>query len=161
MMPLRLFAIAIPRFPLRALLSAMPMCRLAAESAGSVTVLLALLIPGMVIALGLGIEVARWSGAQVSTQRGADIAAAAGAAVFNQTNNAQAAATAAARLAQYNGASGATTPTWNSSTKTLTSGNITSQVGSGLSDSSNTAVRVTIVQTLPLWFSGLVSDLAQ
>jgi hypothetical protein len=113
----------------------------------------------MVIALGLGIEVARWSGAQVTTQRGADVAAAAGAAVFNGTNSAQQAATAAARLAQYNGASGATSPTWNASTQTLTSGRITAQVGRGLTNSSDTAITVTIVQTLPLWFSSLVSNL--
>ena len=117
--------------------------------------MLAALTPGLLVAAALGIEVTGWMSAQVTLQRAADLAAIAGAMDYQSRSCtpadltcAQAVATSAARLAQLNGASGVATPTWNGATKTLTDGSIVVQVVTGTKQVSNTALKVTVSQSV-------------
>src|SRR5260370_7805451 len=89
-------------------------CRLGiGDRRGVVAVLLGLTAPVLVMALGLGIEVSRWSVAKVELQRIADAAALAGAFDYQHQSPPvpQTAASAAANLASINPATGSATPT--------------------------------------------------
>ena len=135
-----------------------PRRRLKADNRGGIALLLALLFPGIVAALALGIEVSSWAGTKVSVQRTADLAAIAGGFSYSSSTNAQTAATAAAKMAQMNGASGAASPTWNASSQTLTSDKITVKLLSGSFNTSNTAISVTIAQDRSSWFAGMLGS---
>ena len=108
---------------------------------GVVAVLVGLMAPVLVMALGLGIEVSRWSVAKVELQRIADAAALAGAFDYqNQTTPvAQTATAAAVSLAQINGI---TTP-------------VTAQIVAGLKNPGDTAMQVTVSRQLPLFLAGI------
>lgn len=129
-----------------------------AQRKAGVALWIALMMPGLVMALALGLEVAHWSAVQVQLQRAADVAAAAGAINYKATSNAQTAATAAARMAQLNGVVGMTSPTWNATSKTLSDNMVSAQVTSGAKSSSNTAVQVTVQKTVPLAVAQLVNS---
>jgi hypothetical protein len=118
----------------------------------SVTVWMAVMLPGMIMAIALGVEAGGWAAAQVSVQRSADFSAMAGAMNYLNTTNKQAAATYAARVAQLNGAVGTTTPAWNSTSNTVTDGQITAQVIAGLSNATDTAFKITVTKSIaPIW----------
>ena len=132
----------------------------------TVAIYIALMAPVLAGAVALGVEVTSWSGAQVDAQRTADAAAREGAiycynyAVNNSGSSclsnataAQTAATLAARLAEVNKATGASSPTWNASSKTYTDNQITAQIVQGLKSSSDTAVQVSVQETIPLTIS--------
>jgi hypothetical protein len=117
-------------------------------------------------AVALGVEVTSWSGVQVNLQRTADASARAGAiycynyAINNSGSSclsnataAQTAATLAARLAEVNGITGASSPSWNASTKTYTDNLVTAQIVSGVKSSSDTAVQVSVQESVPLTIS--------
>jgi hypothetical protein len=111
---------------------------------GVVAVLVGLMAPVLVMALGLGIEVSRWSVAKVELQRTADAAALAGAFDYlNQTTPVQQTAIAAAvNLAQINGI---TAP-------------VTAQIVTGLTglkNPSDNAMKVTVSRQLPLFLAGI------
>ena len=95
--------------------------------------------PVLVMALGLGIEVSRWSVAKVELQRIADAAALAGAFDYqHQTTKVPGtAAAAASNLAEINGITG----------------QITVQIGAGLKNASDTAVQVTVSRSLRLFLA--------
>jgi Flp pilus assembly protein TadG len=125
---------------------------------GSVALWVAVMLPGMVIALALALETSNWYGVQSGVQRTADAAALAGALNFQATNNAQTAATAAARMAELNGYAGTATPSWNSGTSTLTDNKITVQKIAGIKNSNGTAFKVTVGQSVPLVVAGMFSS---
>jgi hypothetical protein len=86
--------------------------------AASVATWIAVMLPGVIMAASLGIEVGDWGATQVATQRTADTAATSGIAYLmsfdnpNASSSLQATALYAARMAQLNGAQGApSTPT--------------------------------------------------
>jgi hypothetical protein len=118
------------------------------NQAGSVSVWTAAATPLVVMALAMGTEVSTWSVVKVDLQRNADYAALAGAISFSTGQTDQAAATAAADVARMNGASGTNTPTWEPTTKLLTSGDITVKAVPGLAQSNNTAFEVNIKRDL-------------
>jgi Flp pilus assembly protein TadG len=124
----------------------------------SVALYVALLAPVLALSVGLGVEVSSWSATKINLQRIADTASAAGAINYENVGNAQTAATAAAYMAQINGASGAASPTWSSSSKTLSDNQITVAIVNGVQKSSDTAVQVTVNQTVPLTVSRIVSS---
>ena len=66
---------------------------------GSIAVWIAVMMPGLFIAVALGVEGGSWAAAQVAVQRAADISAIAGAINYQAINNKQTAATFAARMA--------------------------------------------------------------
>jgi Flp pilus assembly protein TadG len=112
---------------------------------GVVAVLVGLMAPVLVMALGLGIEVSHWSVAKVELQRIADAAALAGAFDYeHQTANApQTAVAAAVNLAQLNGI---TAP-------------VTAQIIAGpRNPSSDKAVKVTVSRQLPLFLAGIFTS---
>ena len=115
----------------------------------SVAVWIAVMMPGLFMAVALGVEAGGWAAAQVSVQRAADLSAIAGGINYVSTTNKQTAATFAARMAQLNGATGTATPSWNSGTNTLTDNMITAQVISGYATSTDTAMKVTVQRTVP------------
>jgi hypothetical protein len=125
----------------------------------SVAVWIGLTIPTLMMALGLGIEVASWTIVQMDLQRNADAAALAGAMNYTQTSNGQSAATAAANLAEVNGATGAASRTWNAGSQTLSDNTITAAIVTGIKSSSDTAIKVTITQNVALVFANIFSAL--
>lgn len=129
----------------------MSLARLLHGRRASVAVWIAVMMPGLFMALALGVEAASWAAAQVSVQRSADVSAIAGGINYVSTNNKQTAATFAARMAQLNGGTGTVppkSPSWNG-TDTLTDNMITVQVVSGYATSSDTALKVTMQKTIP------------
>ena len=103
--------------------------RLVSERRGAVGLWVALMAPVLSAALGLGIEVSRWSAVQVDAQRNADVAAIAGAVYYNRNsgaaNLAQNTATYAAHIAEMNGAAGTASPTWTGASQTLADNAVT------------------------------------
>jgi Flp pilus assembly protein TadG len=134
--------------------------RLRRDRRGVVAVLLGLTAPVLVMALGLGIEVSRWSVAVVQLQRVADAAALAGAFDYQHqsTKVARTAATAAANLAWINKVTGMASPAWAASTQLLTDNQITVQIIAGLRNASDTAVKVTVSQQLTLYLAGIFTS---
>jgi hypothetical protein len=110
----------------------------------SVALWIGLTFPTLMMALGLGIEVASWSVTRVELQRIADAAALAGAMNYTQTTNATSATTAAANVAGLNGILG---------------GNLSASVVSGVKSASDTAIKVTAQQNVPLVFANIFSSL--
>lgn len=124
---------------------------------GSVTLLVAVSMPAMVVLTGVGLEVSEWALATSRLQRAADAASVAGALNYGVSTSAQSAAGVAADVAEVNGAAGAASRSWNAGTKTLTDGNVTVVVGPGVVNSNNTSVTVTVSQTLSNSFTGILN----
>lgn len=114
------------------------------DSRGTIGILLAVLMPGLLIAVALGVEAAGWAASTVSLQRTADIAASAGLLNYQSSRDGFAATTAAVQMAKLNGVVSTNTPAWNASTQTLTAENITAQMVSPIQDPSNKAMKVTL-----------------
>lgn len=76
------------------------------DTRGSVSLMMALTTPVLLMAAGISIEVSSWTTAQVELQRTADLAALAGGAEYTLASNAKNAAFAAADLARLNGVDG-------------------------------------------------------
>jgi len=118
-----------------------------------------LTLPTLLMALGLGIEVSSWSVSQVELQRTADAAALAGVMNYTQTSNGQSATGAAANVAEVNGVPGAASRTWNAGTQTLTDNKITAAIVPGINHTSDTSIKVTVQQNIPLVFANIFSNL--
>jgi len=112
------------------------------DQCGVVALWIGLTFPTLLMALGLGIEVASWSVTTVELQRTADAAALAGAMNYNQTSSSSSATTAATNVAVING---------------IPSGNVTAAVVSGVKNASDTAIKVTVTQNVPLVFANIFS----
>jgi hypothetical protein len=125
----------------------------------SIAIWIAMMIPGLVMATALGVELAGWATAQVAVQRAADLSAISGVINYKVTTNKQTAATFAARMAQVNGGVGTATPSWNSGTNTLTDNQITAPIVTGWQTSSDTAIKVTIQKTIPATVSSVFSSI--
>jgi Flp pilus assembly protein TadG len=127
---------------------------------GSVALMVGLTAPVLVMALGLGIEVSRWSVAKVELQRIADAAALAGAFDYQHqaTKVPRASAAAAANLAWLNKVTGTASPTWTAGTELLTDNLIAVQIIAGLRNASDTAVRVTVSRLVPLCVAGIFTS---
>ena len=123
----------------------------------SVAVWIAVMAPGLIMATSLGVEAASWAAAKVAVQRAADVSAVAGAINYLATSNQQTATTFAARMAQLNGASGTTTPTWNSTTHTLTDNMISAAIVPGYTGS-GTALQVTVQKSIAATMSKVFSS---
>jgi hypothetical protein len=115
----------------------------------SVAVWMAMMLPGLFMAVALGVEAGSWAAAQVSVQRTADVAAIAGGINYVSTNNKQTAATFAARMAQLTGGTGTASPSWNSGTNTPTDNTIIAKFVSAYATSTDTAMQVTVQRTIP------------
>lgn len=127
---------------------------------GVVAVVVGLSGPVLLMSAGIGFELSNWSVTQVELQRIADAASLAGTMNYNTQSSPskQTAAQAAANVAVLNGIKGVssgTSPTWNSSTNTLTDGNVTVAYVTGVRTSSDTTVTVTVKQAVPLYLAGL------
>jgi len=137
-----------PRRPLRA------------DRAGSISIMMAVMAPALLLTIGVGIEVSRWTLVKQELQRTADIAALAGATEFVVSANPQNAANAAADLADLNGATANTTRTWTLASRTLTANQITVQIGPSARNASNTGVKVTVSQLVPFILTGALNPAA-
>ncbi len=126
------------------------------DQRGGVLVVMAVLLPVLLMCVGLGIDISRWSMVKQELQRTVDLAAYAGAADFAVSNDAQGAANTAANLAEMNGAAGGTSRPWNSSTKILSDGQVTIQVSKGIRDSQSTAFQVIVTQPDTISFARLM-----
>jgi Flp pilus assembly protein TadG len=122
---------------------------------GVVAVVVGLAAPVLVMAVGIGVEVSRWSVAKVELQRIADAAALAGAFddLHQSTQVPQTAAQAAARLAQINGIAASTSPKWTAATNVLSDNQITVTVIPSWQNTGNPAVQVTVSRSLPLYLA--------
>ena len=123
----------------------------------SVAIFVAMLAPVLAGATALGIEVSNWAVTKLEMQRTADAAAVAGMLRYQQASNAQAAALAAIDLAEINGADGSNSPIWDNTSQTLTANNITAQFVSGVRNSSDAALKVTVKKSIPLMVSRIIS----
>ncbi len=117
-----------------------------------------LILPVLVGAAGLGVEVSFWSVRQTEAQRGADAAALAATVAKNAGASDEVAAGAGADVAELNGFTGSATRVWNAGTSTLTNNWITMRKVVGVQDSSNTAFQAVIQQTVPLILAKLVTS---
>ncbi|HVC61240.1 MAG TPA: hypothetical protein VND19_12865 [Acetobacteraceae bacterium] len=136
----------------------------------TVAIYIAMLAPVLAGAVALGVEVTSWSDAQLGLQLTADASARAGAiscfdytlasggSCRNNSTAAQTAATLAAQLAEQNGATGTSTPTWNAATSTYADNQITAQIVTGVRQSSDAAVQVTVQKTVPLTISRIFTS---
>jgi hypothetical protein len=142
---------------------------LGGDTKASIAIWIAVMVPGLIMAAALGLEIGAWETAQISTQRSADLAAIAGAANYQTTHNAQTAATFAARMAQLNGGTGTASPTWSGScttpcssacTSTLTDNLVTAKVilCAGSANSSDPMLKVTVNKSVPATLSALFSS---
>lgn len=132
--------------------------RLWQDRKGSIALLSALFAPVLIGVMGLSIDVSYWTAVRLEVQRTADLAAIAGALSYGATNNIQSAAASAAATAELNGAVGAAIQTWDGNTATLSDNQVSVQIVGGLRRASDTAVKVTVQQTVPLWFSRLFTS---
>jgi hypothetical protein len=103
----------------------------------------------------MGIEVTSWSVTNVDLQRVADVAAWAGAAQYVVSKNPQTATATAAQVAEINGVSGTSPRTWNAATLTTSDNLITAQVVNGVKSAADTAIQVTVSQTIAKSFSSI------
>lgn len=132
----------------------------------SVAIIVALLAPVLAGAASLGIEVSNWSVDQMRMQSAADAAALAGAItydnVYASTSNAQTAAqdaaNAAANLAEINSVPGPNSPSWDSTSQTLTDTNLTVQIVKGVRTASDTAIQVNVHESVPLEIARIISS---
>jgi Flp pilus assembly protein TadG len=122
---------------------------------GSVALITALMAPVMVMAMAMGIEVTSWSVTNVDLQRVADVAAWAGAAQYVVSPTPQTATATAAQVAEINGVSGTSPRTWNAATLTTSDNLITAQVVNGVKSAADTAIQVTVSQTIAKSFSSI------
>ena len=76
---------------------------------------------------------------------------------YIQSSSAQTAAGAAANVAEANGVTGTSTRTWTAGTKTLADNMITVAIVSGIKHASDTAIQVTLKQSVPLVFANVFS----
>lgn len=145
--------------------------RLSQDRRATVAIYVALMAPVLSGAVALGVEVTSWSGVQVDMQRAADASARTGAiycynyAINNSGSScltnataAQTAATLAARLAEVNGITGSSVAKWNANSKTYTDNNVTAQIVAGVKSASDSAVQVTVQQSVPLTISRAFSS---
>jgi hypothetical protein len=136
----------------------MSLTRLLGGRRASVGVWIAVMMPGLFMAVAMGVEAGGWAAAQVSVQRTADLAAIAGGIVCSASSDKctasgtmQTAATFAARMAQLNGGTGVVTgaPAWNppgQPPNTLTDNMITVSFPGGYP---TTALQVTVQKAIP------------
>lgn len=124
----------------------------------AIAILLGLAAPALVMAVGMGIEFAHWVAVSDELQRTADVAALAGGTQYYLSLSASGAANAAADLAELNGAAGGSSRAWDTSSQTLSDNNITVQVGPSIRNANNTGLRVTVVQTVPLFLTRIMSS---
>ena len=110
----------------------------------SVTMMIAMVMPAILLALVFVSDVAVWSVLKIKTYRAAIVAAEAGARSYNLSPDKRMAATVATTLAKANGISTNGASSWNASTNTMTTANIVTAVVSGAVASSNPALRVTV-----------------
>ena len=130
--------------------------RLRKDSRAATAVMFAFAAPIILAALGLGINVAYWSGVSIDLQRTADMAALAGGDTYKAGSSAQLAAQQAANIAELNGGSGGATRSWNTTTQVLTDGDITVQVVNGIRYAGDIAFRVTVWQSVPVFLSAFL-----
>lgn len=131
----------------------------------AIALIAALAAPALLLSVAMGIEVAHWSVVQTETQRVADISALAGGAAYiaavnagtgsEQSSPQQQAATAAANVAELNGAAGTANRSWDASSATLSDNEITVRITSGVRNSADPAVQVSVRQVVPLGFAHL------
>jgi Putative Flp pilus-assembly TadE/G-like len=157
-------------------------CRFGHDPRAGVALFAALATPVVLMAVGLGVDIARWAVVSQDVQRAADIAALAGGDAWDaypsEVSNLRAvspcttpsqsclAAVAAADMAEVNGADGTSSRTWSwngdGTVGTLEDGSTTVVVSTGsanqgLHNSSDPIVRVTVSETVPIEFSGILT----
>ena len=107
---------------------------------GSIALWTALTLPGLFAVLALGVEVSTWESTKVALQRTADMAAMAGVMNYNASGNATTASNAATWFAELNG---------------VPSGQVQVAVVSGIQNSTDQALQVTVSQAVPAIVSSL------
>ena len=122
--------------------------RRAADRRGNVALLAGALLPPLLGAIGLGVEVSYWGVVQVEMQRTADAAALGAAIVYKGSTNTQLSDTAAADIAELNGMAGSPNREWTTTT-TLVDNNLTAAKVAGIQNTSDVAFKVTIQQSVP------------
>lgn len=114
----------------------------------SVSLLVAVALPAMVLLAGISLDVAAWALQQTKLQHMVDAAAVAGARQAASGGTAQQNAGVAADLAELNGAAGVASRTWNAATATLSDGEVSVAVGASKVHSGGTAIAVTATRTV-------------
>ncbi len=133
--------------------------RLVTDRHGAVAITLALIVPALMGALALALEVGSWSVTKVELQRRADQAAYAAIMRYESGDNAQTATGIGVDIAALNGATAAT-PTWSAATNTTTASDVSVALVAGVRTTSDKAMKAVITTSVPLSFGGLVAGLA-
>ncbi len=132
-----------------------PLPSLIRDRRGAIAMSLALLMPVVLGATGLVVEVSSWQAQILKLQRTADAAALCAAQLLNTGSTAQVAATAAANLIEMNGIPAATR-SWNAGTNTLTNSYITITLTTGVRSATDQAFKVRISKPATLVLAKLV-----
>ncbi|MDR3416437.1 MAG: hypothetical protein P4L83_09645 [Nevskia sp.] len=122
----------------------------------AVALLVAVLLPVMLGAVALALEVGSWAVTRIQLQRRADVAAMTAATQYLAGSIASVAAGSGADLAMLNGAA-ATGRSWSGASSTLTSSDVTLAKVSGVISASDTAWQATVTQAMPLSFGRLLT----
>lgn len=122
----------------------------------AVSLIVAVTAPVLLTAVAMGVEVANWSTQKLNLQRAADSAALAGVAAITREGTNFQAASAAANVAEMSGISGGTR-SWSPSALVLADNQATVKITSGLRNSYDPAVLVTVQGTIPLLLSRLIT----
>lgn len=130
------------------------------DQRGGVAVIAGISFVPLVMVMVAGIEVNHWTTVKAEVQRTADLAALAGATEYLSTGDAQMSVNAAADLAELNDAAGGTTRTWNPTAQLLSDNQITAQITAGAPNSENKRFMVTVRQSVPLLFTGIMGSTA-
>jgi Flp pilus assembly protein TadG len=137
--------------------------RLVADRRGAVALILALVLPVLVGATALALEVSSWSVTKIALQRRADMAAYAAIMRYEIGDTPQVATGIGVDVAAMNGATAAT-PTWTGPSgtppSTMTASDVTVALVSGVRNGNNPAMKAVVTTSVPLSLGGLVTSLS-
>lgn len=137
--------------------------RLVADRRGAIALILALVLPVLVGATALALEVSSWSVTKVTLQRRADMAAYAAIMRYEAGDTPQVATGIGVNVAAMNGATAAT-PTWTGPSgtppSTMTASDVTVALVSGVRSGHNPAMKAVVTTSVPLSLGGLVTSLS-
>ena len=134
--------------------------RLLADRRGAVALILALVVPVLMCATALALEVSSWSVNKIALQRRADLAAYAAIMRYQAGDSAQTATGVGVTIAALNGATAAS-PAWTgasaSPANTTTASDVAVSLVAGVRSASDNAMKAVVTTSIPLSFGGMLS----
>ena len=130
--------------------------RLRKDARAATAIMVAIALPVILAAVGIGVNLSYWATISTGLQRTADMGALAGGETYNAGSSILLAAQQAANVAELNGGSGSAERSWSPTALTLTDGNITVQVVNGMRYAGDIAFSVTVRRSVPVFLPVLL-----